>query len=475
MPGREVKITEIPLSYFLIFGLILRLTIFYYSHQNQNIGSHLLVIKNGETIDQPDYETLAENLLKYNSFSPPRDTLDVSKYSLYEMSFYICYYPDSLRLPGYPLFIALLYKIMGIRPLMVILVQIFLSLISIVLVHRISTLSFNNKKITSIACLLYTLDIHSAYVSTLLLTDTLFVIFFLLSLFYFFNYLKNNKVLILTLSAVMMGIANLIRPGVLLYPVVLLIIMLSFQKQNWITILKPICIFSTIVLLMTGTWDFRNYIKYGYWRLTTQAGYAILMDDVAFTEARITNESPDSVVVRLQKQADSLGFRKESNIFKKSNIYIRMAEKYIINHKKEFLLTQLYGGLHSFISVGNIGMAKDFGWKSGSEKGFLHISFHRIAENFSHKKQAALGITILLIMGFQYFGAILGFLYIGKSGNILFLALCLLTIIYFTVLTSAMSMYRYKLPFTPLLCIAAGYGYNYILMKFQRRIKEPYV
>jgi len=65
----------------------------------------------------------------------------------------------------------------------------------------------------------------------------------------------------------------------------------------------------------------------------------------------------------------------------------------------------------------------------------------------------------------QYTGAIFGIIKLCIARNFMLISLIILTIAYFTIVTGALGMYRFKLPLVPLICIAAGYGYSTLKAK----------
>ncbi len=163
-----------------------------------------------------------------------------------------------------------------------------------------------------------------------------------------------------------------------------------------------------------------------------------------------------------------MGFRKSTDIFNQSEIYQKIASKYISTHKGIYLLTTLQGSLNMFLSLGNMGMAKTFGWTDNAPKGnFAEITSKRILQNFSsNTRESLLGVAIMLILILQYLGAFYGIIKLVKARQYMFASLLILTVIYFSAVTGVLGNYRFKLPVIPLLCIAAGYGYS--MLKIMR-------
>jgi len=451
------KITCTPLFVIVLVNLILKLTLFcYLTPWDKTVESTKIVVS-----DSKGYEQVAENLLHYRTFAPLKDTVNINNYSDYQAIGFIMYHPDSWMMPIYPVFLSTVYSVVGIKPYIAILIQILLSLISVLLVFRICILLFENNKIATIASILFALDIHSIYSSNELLTDTLFVLLLLGGIYYFLKGILSGRLSVICLGSVFMGLACLTRLLVLLYPFVLIIILFGFAKQTREWKFKAVLSYILIFTLMNGLWSFRNHNYYGHWQLTTHGGWTLLMFNTSLTKTKITHENIDSIRVSFQKQADSMGFRRSTDLFNQSEIYQKVASKYIMQHKEMYFFTNIEGGLNMFLSLGNMGMAKTFGWTKEAPDGTLaELSPQRILKNFSsNTKETVLGLVIILILALQYIGAFYGILKSVFARNFMFLTTALLTMLYFLFVTGILGNYRFKLPIVPFICILAGYGY----------------
>src|SRR5581483_2188313 len=95
--------------------------------------------------DEVSYHTIATNVINYHTFSTLKDTLDAAHLPpTVNKPHLLCLYHDSLRLPGYPFFVAIIYYIVGIKPYIAILVQILVSLLIVVLIYRTCMLLSNH-------------------------------------------------------------------------------------------------------------------------------------------------------------------------------------------------------------------------------------------------------------------------------------------------------------------------------------------
>ena len=277
------KITCTPLFAIVLVNLILKLAVFcYIAPWDKTVESTKIVVS-----DSKGYEQVAENLLHYHAFVPNKDTVDLTKFSDYKAIGFIMYHPDSWMMPVYPIFLSIVYSIVGIRPYLAILVQLFLSLFSVILVYRICILLFKNNKIATIACLLFALDIHSIYSSNELLTDTLFVLLLLGGIYYFLKGMLSGKLAVLCSGSILMGLACLTRLLILLYPIVLIFILFAFAGQTIKWKIKAVLSYVILFAFMNGLWAFRNHNYYG----DTRKEAKVYLDHHNLSIARYVNST----------------------------------------------------------------------------------------------------------------------------------------------------------------------------------------
>jgi 4-amino-4-deoxy-L-arabinose transferase-like glycosyltransferase len=451
---------RISLKHLVLLSFVLNVSMYCAIHSwNKDVEKSSII-----TSDAAGYETLAENMVHYHTFAGAFDTAKTGPTSYLTKPDNLIYNLDTYREPGYPFFLALVYFIAGVKPFIAIFLQLLLNIISVVLIYKITLLLFRNDVVAIIAGLLFTIDIHSIYVANVLYSDTLFISLFLFSLYYFMSGLEKKNISSFIISAVFIGLACLTRPVSLLYPFVLLCILFLFYRNLGRWIVKAAICYMIIVYSIAGAWTFRNHAIYGKWQLNTMSGYNLMMFNVAFTESRNTGLPIEFVRAKLVAQCDSLGCLNMKNPFDRSAVCGKVALDYVRKNKAVYIETQLWGATHMFLSIGNIDMAQTFGWGSSNVEGKLVMDFQRLQQNFSHEKQGALGLLVIIVLILQYVGALFGVFFTIKNKKYMILTFSILTVLYFTAITGAIGKYRYKLPMQVVICSMAGYGY-YSLMK----------
>lgn len=135
--------------------------------------------------------------------------------------------------------------------------QAILQTLCLLLVFFIGRKIFNSK-IAVFAVFLNSIYLPEAWVSNLILTETLFK-FFVLNLIYFALYaLEKKSYLYYIFGAVSWGLATLYRPTIATFPIVILI-MWIIKKYNFKEILKFTIIVSIIFCAILSPWWLRNY------------------------------------------------------------------------------------------------------------------------------------------------------------------------------------------------------------------------
>ena len=210
-------------------------------------------LKNQETFlsnDTYSYNSTALAWLQTGSFSISLDYLDT---------------PETLRTPGYPFFLAIIYKSFGDGFRSVVLIQIFLSLLSIYLIYIIGTIIYN-KKIGLYAALIFSFDPVSMSMNYTILSETLFLFFLILFILLGILWLKNPmSKSIPFMSGVLLALVTLIRPiTYFLSPFIMIGIIIWYTTNNY-SIRKWInqsILFIIPILIIVGGWQYRNF-KYG--------------------------------------------------------------------------------------------------------------------------------------------------------------------------------------------------------------------
>ncbi len=245
------------------------------------------------TGDAASYENPARALVAAGRFSAGPDRLSE---------------PETLRTPGYPLFLASIYVTFGERRELVIVAQVLLSVFTLILLHRLAArLSTPGAAIAATVWL--ALDPLSFIYSQLLFSETRFALVLMLALWCAVAMLRGGLLWWSALFGVSLAVATLIRPIAyyLLLPAVAGLVMYGRTRLRWSG--RQLATVGLLVLLpwamLVEGWRVRNWMATGSAAFSGIQSYNLLWyrgggivalrDGVSFEEgrARIAASLPD--------------------------------------------------------------------------------------------------------------------------------------------------------------------------------------
>ena len=375
---------------------------------------------------------------------------------------------STYRTPLYPLFLALLYSISAESVWFVLLVQILLSLVSIYLAYRIGTHIFSTQA-GLLAAFLFATDIHQAFFTVTLLTDTLFICLFLISIYCFCKSLGETNFKWFCLSAIALGTATLVRPISFLIPAILVFFIIVFSRLESGRKIIYSLVFSLIFISVLSPWLLHNYFKHGTAQLTTIPGYNLYYWNAVYVEAYKTNRTFEDVVVEFDSIAARNGVDLSGYSFQNEAILSVLGKDYI---KDNFLLywrRHFMGMINMYVSIGTKQLADALHIRTNSARvePFAESSVPGLMVKFFKIKspgEITLAVYLIFFLGFNYLFAFYGIYHSIKSKEI-FVYLFIMIILYFSFLTGVVGWVRYRLPVMPIINILCGVGMMYFYDK----------
>jgi len=187
-----------------------------------------------------DYDPIATNLLKGNGF-----VVGIGR-------------PDSIRGPGYPLFLSAIYYMFGRSFIAVRFVQIIIDSITVVLTFILSWIVFARWDRAFIAGIILAIYPLSIYSSNLIAVENLFAFTFILSIIFFIMAVKADKIVLYFISGAFLSFTTMVRSTTLLFLIIMgtwLFLFVSIRKK-YIYYFLFLC-FGFIITL--APWTIRNY------------------------------------------------------------------------------------------------------------------------------------------------------------------------------------------------------------------------
>ena len=169
--------------------------------------------------------------------------------------------PDLLRTPGYSLFLAIT-SLAGLPAAAV--VNVILSAFSVILVWRLGRTAFGDERIALGAAWIFAFEPLSVANSVVLLSDTLFLALFLLSLERLATFLRGHRLPVLAATGLWLAAATFVRPVTYYLPVVLAVglflVLAHVTCLRW----KAPAVLLISVLPWLAAWQMRNWVETRY-------------------------------------------------------------------------------------------------------------------------------------------------------------------------------------------------------------------
>lgn len=390
---------------------------------------------------------------------------------------------ETLRTPGYPLFLSIIYKIFGYKPWIVLLFHIFIESLSCFFLYLAIKKLFN-LKVALYSAFFYAINPFIILYTMTLITEILFMFFIILS-FYFFTFVikdeKRKKIVInLIISSFFIAIAALIRPIAQYFPIIILLfILFYFRKKIKIAIIYA-STYIFMFLLVISPWIIRNYHHFKVVSLSSSGNYNLLELYATPLIAQKYNidksEAKDSLYNEVNILIEKEGLGEKLNQFQISTFYKKVALNKIKENPILFSKMFLMGLVHTYSSIGvqrysmmlNLSKPDHFDIKEYSNiwdlfKGFLN--------KWGKSSIPIVSFTIpyLLII---YLSAIIGFFVVfNKNYNKKFITLILILSLYFVIIVGPAGLLRFKLPAIPFYLPFSSIGFIFIVDKLSK-IKE---
>lgn len=169
--------------------------------------------------------------------------------------------PDVLRTPGYSLFLAIT-SLAGLP--IAALANVILSVFSVILVWRLGRTIFNDERIALGAAWIFALEPLSVANSVVLLSDTLFLALFLLSLERMAEFSRQCRLRALAVAGLWLAAATFVRPVTYYLPVALALgLFLVLARVKGLRWKAPAVLLLSVIPWQTA-WQMRNWAETRY-------------------------------------------------------------------------------------------------------------------------------------------------------------------------------------------------------------------
>lgn len=423
------------------------------------------------TNDSFGYDRLAVNLVRYHLLSP-------SSASPFE--------PEAFRTPVYPLFLTLVYSLFGHKPFVAIFFQTLLSVIALYIIYRFGKALFNGI-VGVIAAGFLALDLSNIFFTSQLLTETLFALLLLFSIYQLALFLQREKTRYGVLAGIFLGAATLCRPVALYSPIFLIVAFLVQYKANVSLGLKRFTIVVICFLLVIVPWVIRNHYFFGVPQLTAIQGYNLLFWNTPYLRSRLEGITWLEAQREIRREVENELERQVLNPLEAATYYQDKAVKEILQHPYDYAVVH-FGGILSLLFNSNVRLALGPFGMAGEETGAFAAlraggmagafkAFRELAERFpklARSEQLVLTLVLLDIgiLVMIYLAALYSLWLNMRDGNWIAIVSLGTAVIYLALVAGPIGDVRFRMPMMPFIYLSAAHGLSKLLLdKFHDAIK----
>jgi len=330
--------------------------------------------------------------------------------------------PTALRMPGYPLFLAIIFTIFK-NWWAVLFIQHAIAGISAVLLYIISK-KWLNKSWAITASLIWAFEPYALDISSQFFTEPIYVLMLLIMTLLFIRLkdkIKNPKYFIYIIT-ILLAILTYIRPTSLFMPIIFIGIIIYDNKLKDSNfphylfskkILTKIALILMLYISLLFPWSFRNHINFKSWQLSSDSASSIYITAQQFSEGK---KGIENIPTEIYEESGLPKF-KESGLLDKTSLAIKKSAEIILSHPLDFalfytehLLTDTIGSSW-WGSIRNLikGTSGQINYHQEVKNAILDFNIKEII-SFSSKEMVA---TIIIISGIIFWIVTLLFSVLG--------------------------------------------------------------
>ena len=245
--------------------------------------------------------------------------------------------PETMRVPGYPFWLSIIFSISDFNINAVVISQIFLFILTLFITFRLGTELFD-PKVGLVAAILLAFDPYSFSHNFKIITETLATSLTLLLAYSMTFFFKNRGGYLNALAVgIVLTLVTFVRPTTYYFLLPLLVIVglyLYFEKEKFKSIVIKIVLIALPFILAIGSWQFRNYNISGISYFTTLQGGEVMLTTkgaqiLAAKEGLSPWEARYKVKEDLHKKYPEIN---SMSLIDRDNFYSRETMKMIARH-----------------------------------------------------------------------------------------------------------------------------------------------
>jgi 4-amino-4-deoxy-L-arabinose transferase-like glycosyltransferase len=432
-----------PLGYILLLCLCLRLGFFAISHPwDYTPAEQVMPWDRNAT----EYQQMATTLLHTHNLMEPGRFSDAP----HDV-------PAALRTPLYPVFVAGIYALFGIRPWIVFLVQIALDVASCLFLVRALDRALG-RRVALTAGTLYAIDPFLIMYCSRLLSEIPFICIMSLGVFAISVALtarsSREALIAYGCAGLLFGVDSMVKPvSQYIVAVAVIVIIYSLWRRPLLAVAGAALV-SCAFIFGASPWLVRNYLTYSRVALSTSGPYNALMQYTLPMEVARRRLGEQTVKAQLQSEVNAL-IRADGtqpvhlNSFQRADYQQQLALTYIRRYPTNFLKSYIVGVKDFFTDLrtsefSRVLKLQQSEFSNTGSSGLLSKVNRYLSTNGPG------GLAILLLVGADvlvtYATALLGLFTGWSRPNRAFLLFCLLSVLYFVIAAGPSGTTRLRLP-----------------------------
>jgi 4-amino-4-deoxy-L-arabinose transferase-like glycosyltransferase len=395
--------------------------------------------------------------------------------------------PNLDRPPAYLIFLAAIYAAAGSPYTAAIIVQVFISTLTVAIAYRLARLWIGSRVAGVAVAALMSIEVGSILYANQVMTETLFSFVFLVGMAIWSVMIQRRQWRYGLLSGAVLGLATLVRP-VLFYfgPLVGLLSLLFYRRgkrERWLAALSVVIAFTLVITL----WVVRNYAVTGRVQFGSNQDITLLLYNVRQLRAYQQGISAEAAQAQLAEEVQ----RETSDAVRQDQAalaayYRQKALSEIRANWGDYTVVHLKGSLVFFAMPTAGTVARALGWvRTGTglqanlmTRGLLDTirSFRDFRDQISEGGSgdllffSAVGYELLYLLLLNT-GAVWGGIRCLRSRRWALLLFAVTIIGYFALLTGPLSYdARYRIPVIPFMALLAAVAFLQIRTKAHRNL-----
>ncbi len=416
------------------------------------------------TSDAHNYVEIAQNIINYRTFSsslkPPLIL-------------------NSFRAPGYPAFVAFLSVIFG-SYLAVSITQIILVILTAILILKMGEKLFS-RTAGFMAAVFYILDPTTIFHSLVILSDIPFV-FLLVLIVYLLFFIRPNSSGIVILSGFLLGLAVLFRPIGSFLPILLMgfYVLVNAKKLELTKIITYVCLFIAALAITIMPWLIRNKIEFGVFAISSVGDSNLFnLNLPEYLSSIMPTKTMEDIRQSLYKEYKLENISNDELLsLKNVQLFRSVFWSYFSQNPLGYVKFHLIKTVPFFLNSGtktvygiipalkSSDLPKQPMQRAMQLNLLIHGKFSALLREFKSNILFSLESMIWLLLTLS---ALVSIIFIKE--NRFLIALFLMLILYFAILTGPASYSRYRLPAEPFMLLLAFMSFIKVACLFKQKFQ----